>query len=356
MERAGVEDAAAEGRAVVGHVAALEHHGAGAVDAAAAVEGPVAGYAPSGDLHEAAAHAIDAGPVHGAVALDGAAGHGEGGLVHVDAAAVEDAVALLAAVVLDRPRLDEEAGTVEHLDGRARRSLGAEARAAGDAAAAHAGHGPLAGDPERAGGGLGLGGCDDPAVQGRAGAQVDRAVAVDQARRRRRRPGSAGSRQEGAVEVEAAAAVHREEGRGAVARGHEERAGQAQAAPVGHREHLRHARREAHRRGAAHDVEAAAGAHGDGAVDHDRRREGRRGAAALGHEGAQLVPGGDGDRGAHDEKGPTNRTSGSSSTPKRSRTVSRTWAMTAATSAAVAPPRFTTKPACFSDTAAPPTV
>src|SRR5699024_7583591 len=52
---------------------------------------------------------------------------------------------------------------------------------------------------------------------------------------------------------------------------------------------------------------------------------------------------------------PQSRTSGSSVTPLCSSTVCRTSSMVASTSASVAPPRLTTKPACFSDTAAAPT-
>ena len=51
-----------------------------------------------------------------------------------------------------------------------------------------------------------------------------------------------------------------------------------------------------------------------------------------------------------------NRISHSNSTPKRERTVSRICATRRRTSCDVAPPQLTIKPACFTDTCAPPTV
>ena len=52
---------------------------------------------------------------------------------------------------------------------------------------------------------------------------------------------------------------------------------------------------------------------------------------------------------------PHMRTSGSNSTPDSSNTESRTSPISPRTSSAVAPPVFTTNPACFLDTSAPPT-
>ena len=59
---------------------------------------------------------------------------------------------------------------------------------------------------------------------------------------------------------------------------------------------------------------------------------------------------------AHRRTHPRSRTSRSRVTPVSRRTRSRTWSTRASTSAQVAPPRLMTKPACFSDTWAPPTV
>lgn len=69
----------------------------------------------------------------------------------------------------------------------------------------------------------------------------------------------------------------------------------------------------------------------------------------------ELGPQGEKDRATGGSSQPRKRTSGSRRTPNWRSTSSCTCSITAWTSADVAPPRFTTNPACFLETAAPPT-